>query len=203
MENLATNKDPTFNPYLRILSDIPVKNIPACLGGIRGSIAHAHSTFVSIDTQFNSIHLKTRQPRTHTTPARVYEMNPRRNATFLTLFGSLCTDLVKRYRYSNLHKLRIERVEQSLLHQGIVFDSQEQITKFVQRNEHCFHAYDLGMFFLFSEMVQDRKKVYVARVCSSFKEEKQIGLYDLNYRTVWYAQHRHRIATPVRTIRIV
>jgi len=105
------------------------------------------------------------------TDVEVYEMY-NKNADLRTLFGSLSSDL-----------------------KSLAFESQEQIEKFVQKNERWLCTEGHGTSFLFTEVVNGEGKFFVARV--NFDDGLLAVFVDyLSDFFVWNASFAHRFVVP-------
>jgi len=160
------------NPYLRLISGGETITIPACKGGEKANIYHAEETFPGyIDSDFNDYGINLPQPQTEETDVEVYEMY-NKDADFRTLFDSLSSDL-----------------------KSLAFESQEQIEKFVQKNERWLRTGGYETFFLFTEVVDGEERFFVADV--NFDSGRLRVFVDyLSDFFVWNASFAHRFVVP-------
>jgi len=127
------------NQYLRLISGNEIITIPACKGGKKANIYCAKKTFPGgIDRNFSNYGCDTKQSATMEIRVQVYEMY-KRDANFKTLFGVLSSNL-----------------------KSLAFESQEQIAEFCKKHKQWLRKGGFGTFFLFTEIVEEEEKFFVA-----------------------------------------
>ena len=166
-----------YNPYLRLISESEYKNvsIPACKGGEKADIYNAEETGIVFTklarvSNFKKYGINLPQPATEKIDVDVYEMY-NKDADFKTLFGSLGSDL-----------------------KSLVFESQEQIVKFVEKNNRWLCADNKETFFLFSEEIDGEEELFVASAYRQFGVNT--NTYFLHFDTKWHAKNKYRIVVP-------